>query len=202
VLRKACFLMAVLLVGGFACPARGQEQENVRPWWIMGELGEGQLQLTSNQARGNRISTFALGFAGGHSLGKRARIGLEVNGWLIQAFNLNDPTVGRSVSNTSVVVDAFPIRKSPFFLRGGTGVGVYQNNHPDGYGGKGWSGTAGAGYEIRLSKSLGLAPMVVYSAGSLGDVRNILMVETGRRCSVVEFKVGIIGHFGKPKQKR
>jgi hypothetical protein len=194
--------MVMLLVGGFTCPARGADAAAVRPWWVMAEFGEGQLQLKSDQATGSRQATFAMGFAGGHSLGSRARIGLEVNGWLLQAFDPNDPTRGVSVSNVAIVVDAFPIRKSPFFLRGGTGVGVYQNNHPDGYGGKGWCWTAGAGYEIRLRKSFGLAPMVGYSAGSLGDVRNVLTVETGRRYSVVEFKVGIVWHLGEPKQRK
>jgi hypothetical protein len=200
--RKRGFLMVMLLIGGFTCPARGGEPSAVRPWWIMGEFGEGQLQLTSNQARGNRIATFALGFAGGHSLGSRARIGLELNGWLMEAFDPNDPTRGESVSNVSAVVDAFPIRKSPFFLRGGTGAGLYQNNRPDGFGGSGWCWKAGAGYEVGLRKNLRLAPMVVYSAGNLGDVRNILTVQTGRRYSVVEFKVGIIGKWGKPRQKK
>jgi len=44
------------------------------------------------------------------------------------------------------------------------------------------------GYEIPLTEKLGLAPIVDYNAGSLGDVRNSLAVETGRRYSVVDSK--------------
>lgn len=200
-LQKRCLLTLTLLVGGLTCPIRGADTGTVRPWWIMGEFGEGELQLRSDQATGSRKATFALGFAGGHTLGSRARVGMEVNGWLLQASNLNDPTQGESVSNVSALVDVFPIPKSSFFLRGGTGAAFYQNNHPDGYGGNGWAWAAGAGYEVRLGRSFGLAPMVMYSAGSVGDVQNVLTVETGRRYSVVEFKIGIVGHLGKPRQK-
>lgn len=54
-----------------------------RPWWVALELGDGQLKLTSDQFNTTRHPAFALGFAGGHSLGGRARIGLELNGWLL-----------------------------------------------------------------------------------------------------------------------
>lgn len=192
-------LFLILLIGGFACPTLGQEGGAVRPWWIGAEFGEGQFQLNSDQVHRNRKATFALGFVGGHSLGNRARIGLELNGWLLQAFNLNDPTVGESVSNALVAVDAFPIRKVPFFLRAGTGGAFYQNNRPEGFGGSGWCWTTGVGYEIRLGKNFGLAPMVNYSAGSFGEVRNVTTIETGRSYSVVGFVAGVIWHFGKTR---
>jgi hypothetical protein len=161
------------------------------------ELGEGQLKLTSDQFNTARNPVFALGFVGGHSLGNRGRIGLELNGWLLQSFNPNNPEVGESVSNVLVIVDVFPIRKTPIFLRTGPGLALYQNNRPGGFNGTGWSWTAGVGYEILLTEKFGLAPIVDYSAGGLGDVRNTLAVETGRRYSVVEFKVAIAWHFGR-----
>ena len=183
-------------------PPRVREERAVRPWWVGFELGDGQLELTSDQFNRTRNSAFALGFAGGRSLGNRARIGLELNGWLLQSFNLSNPAVGESVSNALVVVDAFPIRKTPLFLRAGPGVALYQNNRPGGFNGSGWSWTAGVGYEIPLTERFGFAPIVDYAAGSLGDVHNLLTVETGRRYSVVEFKVAIVWHFGKPKEAR
>jgi Outer membrane protein beta-barrel domain len=194
------FLISLLLIGSFSTSAQAQQQNPiVRPWWVAGELGDGQIQLSSDQLRGSRHSSFALGFAGGHSLGSRARIGVELNGWLLQAFDLNNPTVGESVSNVMGVADVFPIPKVPLFFRGGMGAAFYANNRPEGYNGSGWSWTAGAGYEFRLSERFGLAPIVDYSAGRFGDVRNPLTVETGRRYSVVEFKVAVIWHFGRPQ---
>lgn len=183
-------------IGSSLSPPAGDDHI-VRPWWVALELGEGQLKLTSDQLNTARNPVFALGFVGGHSLGNRARVGLELNGWLLQSFNLNNPAVGESVSNVLVVVDVFPIRKTPIFLRAGPGLALYQNNRPGGFNGTGWSWTAGVGYEIPLTEKFGLAPIVDYSAGSLGDVRNTLGVETGRRYSVVEFKVAIAWHFGR-----
>jgi alpha-glucosidase (family GH31 glycosyl hydrolase) len=120
-----------------------------------------------------------------------------MNGWLLQASNLNDPTVGESVSNVLGVIDVFPTRKIPLFIRGGGGLAMYQNNRPGESGGTGWSWTGAAGYEVHLSERLVLAPIVEYAYGRFDDVRNPITVETGRHYSVVEFKVAVICHFGK-----
>ena len=100
-------------------PAPAQINQNLRAWWAGGEIGEGQLSLSSDQVHRDRTPTFALGIFGGHRLGDQARVGLEMNGWLLQASNLNDPTVGESVSNVLGVIDVFPTRKIPLFIRGG-----------------------------------------------------------------------------------
>ena len=193
--------LAVLIFSGMILlgvkPAEAQTEQNVRAWWAGGEIGEGQLSLSSDQIHRAKTPTFALGFFGGHRLGSRSRLGLEVNGWLLQASNLNDPTVGEGVSNVLGVTDIFPTRKIPLFIRGGGGLAMYHNNRPAESGGTGWSWTGGAGYEIRLSEALGLAPMVQYAYGRFDGVRNPITIETGRHYSVVEFKIAAIWHFGK-----
>ena len=180
-------------------PAQAQTNQNPRAWWVEAEIGEGQLSLASDQTHRQRTPTFALGFSGGHRLGSQARVGLEMNGWLLQASNLNDPTVGEGVSNVLGVIDVFPARKTPFFVRGGGGLAMYQNNRPGESGGTGWSWTGSAGYEVRVSERLGLAPSVGYAYGRFSDVRNPIKVETGRHYSVIEFRVAAIWHFGTKK---
>lgn len=151
-------------------PPRGQsEKPAIRPWWIGVELGDGQLKLTSDQSTGSRRATFEFGLVGGHRVGKRARIGMDVDGWLLQAYPLNDPTKGESVTNVLGIVDLFPIQKVPLFLRAGAGVALYTNNRPLEFGGTGWAWTAGAGYEFALPKQLGLATIVDFDAGTRGD---------------------------------
>lgn len=145
---------SMVLIGS-SLSGRAGNEHIVRPWWVALELGDGQLKLTSVQLNTARNPVFALGFVGGHSLGNRARVGLELNGWLLESFNLNNPAVGESVSNVLVVVDVFPIRKTPIFLRAGPGLALYQNNRPGGFNGTGWSWTAGVGYEIPLTVSSG-----------------------------------------------
>lgn len=173
--------------------------QQTAPWWVGIEIGEGQLQLTSDQKQGTRHPTFAFGIVGGHKIGNRARIGMQVNGWLLQASNFNDPTVGESVSNVMFLMDAFPVRRSPLFLRGGVGLAMYSNNRPTGSDGKGPAWTAGVGYEIPLTRNVGLTPIMDYASGHLGDVRNVAALETGRQYSVIEFKAALAFHFGKTK---
>jgi hypothetical protein len=197
-IQERVLVILVFLVGVLGAPARAQTEEPVRPWWVGFEAGEGQLRFTSDQSAGSRMATFALGFTGGRNLGSRARIGIQVNGWLLQAFSLNDPTVGESVSNTLFITDAFPIPKRPLFVRGGAGWASYTNNRPNGFGGSGWAWTAGAGYEIPITRRLRLAPMLAYNAGTLGNSPGINSVETRRRYSVIEFRVELICPFGKP----
>lgn len=194
--RLAVFIFLAVIALGVQ-PAQSQIDKNARAWWAGGEIGEGQLSLSSDQVHRDRRPTFALGFFGGHRLGNQARVGLEVNGWLLQASNLNDPTVGEGVSNVLGVLDVFATRKIPLFVRGGGGLAMYQNNRPEGSAGKGWCWTGGAGYEIRVSERMGLAPIVQYAYGRFDDVRNPITVETGRHYSVVEFKLAAIFHFGK-----
>jgi hypothetical protein len=182
-------------------PAQAQTDQNFHAWWAGAEIGEGQLSLSSDQVHRGRTPTLALGFFGGHRLSNQARVGLEMNGWLQQASNLNDPAVGESVSNVLGVIDVFPTRKLPLFIRGGGGLAMYQNNRPAESGGTGWSWTGGAGYEIRVTGRLGLAPIVQYAYGRFDDIRNPITIETGRHYSVLEFKVAAIWHFGKRAEK-
>lgn len=187
------FIAAICLIPAATC-------QEFRPWWVAGELGEGQFTLSSDQVQGKRDSTFALGFAGGRQLGSRFRAGLHVNGWLLQAFNLNDPTVGESVTNVTGVIDVFPLRNSyRLFARGGLGHATYSVNRPSGVSGGGLAWEAGAGYEIPLRGQFSLVPMVEYSAGHLGDIHIPNDAETGRKFSVVGFKISVIYHFGRPR---
>ncbi len=191
-------LASLLWIGAFAVPALAQQPvQAAGSWWMGAEFGAGQLKLSSDQSPGERNTTFAMGALGGYSFGSHLRIGAEVNGWLLQAFDLNNPAVGESVSNVMGIADLFPIARVPIFVRAGAGVGHYENARPEGYNGSGWSWTAGAGYEFRVLRRVGLAPMVAWSTGHFGDVHNPITVETGRRFSVVEFKLDILYHFGK-----
>jgi hypothetical protein len=197
--RRFVTLIVALVLATPAAHAQGWKDMIARPWWVGLETGDGQIKLTSDQVRGSRNAAFALGGVGGHSLGNRARIGLDLNGWLQQSYNLNNPAVGESVSNVLGIIDAFPIRKAPVFLRAGAGLALYTNNRPTGFNSHGWSWTAGVGYEIPITEHFALAPIAAYAAGSLGDVRNAITVSTGRRYSVAEFKVAVLWHFGRPK---
>jgi hypothetical protein len=202
-----CVRMVVGILVGLCllAPARASQVEPVQvqkgpPWWVAAEFGEGQLKLSSDQQQGSRIATFSMGFAGGRRIGSRVRVGLHVNGWLLQAFDLNDPTVGESVSNVGGVLDVFPVARRGLFGRGGLGWSSYTNNRPTGTNGNGLGWEAGGGYELPVHGQFELAPMVEFAAGGLGDVRDPAAPQTGRRFSVVEFKLEAVFRFGRNKR--
>jgi hypothetical protein len=197
-MQRALVLVGLLSV---SLLASAQSQQS-RPWWAGIELGDGQLKLTSDQHQSSRGAAFAFGIFGGHRVGNRARIGMQVNGWLLEASSLSDPTVGESVSTVLGIFDFFPVRKIPFFFRGGTGLAMYSNNHPGAVGGHGFAWTAGAGYEIPLTNNVGMVPVVDYASGGFGDARNPDAVLTNRRYSVIEFKAGFVWHFGKAQNRQ
>jgi hypothetical protein len=177
-----------------------QQVQLDQPWWVSGEMGEGQLKISSDQQKGDRVSSFAMGFLGGHQLGQRARVGLKLNGWLLQAFNLNDPSVGESVSNVMGLIDVFPMPEHRLFARAGVGWASYTINRPTGTDGNGLGWEAGTGYEIPLRGHLALAPVLEYSAGGLGSAYDPVAPQTGRRYSVVEFKLAAEYRFGSHRR--
>ena len=204
VLVRTAALHATLLAGllpGFdhAMAAEGELQPNDKAWWVAMDAGGGGLALASDQFKGARELRFALGLAGGHRIGGRIRAGLQVNGWLLQAYDYHNMDQGKSVSNVLGIVDVFPIRRASLFVRGGVGVAMYDNWRPFQAGSHGVAGTGGVGYEYRLNRHLSLAPIVQYSKGTLGEVRDVIQIATNRRYSVLEAKLGIQVHFGRAR---
>ena len=174
-------------------------QKDGGPWWVSMDMGEGQIKLSSDLQDEKRVPTFAIGFQFGHQAGKFARAGVDVGGWTLQAFDLNDPTVGESVGNVMGVVDVFPLRRG-LFARGGLGWSSYTNNQPTGANGTGFAWKTGAGYEFPLGRSFRLVPIVTYSAGSLGDANYPNVPPTGGGYSVIDFKFGVVYRFGGQRQ--
>ncbi len=192
-------LISGLVAGLFLIPPTlGQQNRN---WWVAGEFGEGEFKLHSNQMDSKRDPAVALGLAGGHRLGNRVRAGMHVNGWLLEAFNINDSSVGQGVTNVMGVIDTFPLEEWPrFFVRGGLGLTIYSDNRKTEPGGKGLVWEAGAGYEIPLSEQFFLAPTAAFAQGYLNDTHNRLGPATGRRFSVAEFKIAVVYHFGQRRE--
>ena len=164
-------------------------------WIVSLALGEGQLKLRSDQQTWERVPTFAIGFDLGRQIGPWARAGMEVDGWLLQAFDLNNPGVGESVGHVMAIGDALPSRNHGLFVRGGFGWSSYTNLRPAGSNGGGLTWMAGGGYEIPVSRSLRLVPTIGYSAGHLGN-GGTPTPQTHFGYSVIEFKLAVRYRFG------
>ncbi len=197
VIAIGCVLGFCLLGAAQEPPSLPVEPQRDGQWWISGGLGEGQLRLSSDQQKYDRMSTFAIGFAGGRRIGNWTRVGMEAGGWTLQAFDLNNPAVGESVGNVLAVVDYLPMRDRGVYVRGGFGWATYQNNRPDGTNGSGMAWEFGGGYEFRVSRALRLAPTVTYAAGHLGNGPYATIPLTARRYNVYDFKLALVNHFGR-----
>lgn len=201
-MRRLVMVLGCFLGFSLFTPAQESPVEPIRvhydgPWWISGGLGEGQLRLSSDQQKYKRVSTFAISFAGGHRIGNHVRAGIDVGGWTLQAFDLNNPAVGESVGNVLAVVDYLPVRKRGLYVRGGVGWATYNNNRPTGTNGSGLAWEAGSGYEFRVRGGLRLAPTVTYAAGRLGNDPYATIPLTARRYNVFDFKLAVAYHFGQ-----
>ena len=182
------------IVAPQAVPSYTRPQSS--PWWASFEAGGGSITFTSDQQKGDAKTRLALGFAGGYQPSDWLRVGAHLNGWTMQAGDLNDPAKGVGVSNLGGIVDVMPSHRYRLFARGGFGLSMYANNHPDGEFGHGPGWEAGGGYEIPISRQIRLAPMVEYASGGLGKASPSLPLQTGLRYSVVEFKLMVIANFG------
>jgi hypothetical protein len=178
---------------------QAEDSPVARPWWFGMNLGYGQLRLTSDQDRGASQGTFALAIHGGGKVGKRFRIGVELGGWTLEASNLQDPSVGVAVSNLLMLLDVLPVYDVPVYVRVGAGWARHWTNRTLDFGSDGWAWKAGAGYDIELGNSFNLTPACSFSSGYLSDIRNPIIVETGRRYSVWDISLGVSWHFGKPR---
>jgi hypothetical protein len=205
-MKFAACVFGCVLVTGFLLPMGAQVSpsavggQHTSPWWVSGEFGAGQIKLISDVQQGNRTTTFAMGFAGGYQPSDFVRVGLHLNGWLLEMFDPYNPIKGESVSNVGGVVDVFPSRRSRLFARGGFGWSSYTNNHPTGVYGSGSGWEVGGGYEMPVYGRIRLAPLVEYAEGGLGKGAIALPVQPGLRYSVVEFKLAVIGSFGRRRR--
>jgi|WetSurMetagenome_2_1015567.scaffolds.fasta_scaffold90490_2 hypothetical protein len=132
-----------------------------------GTAGFGSIGYRHDINTNSSDKTLALGFHGGYAITRNTILGLELNGWTIKEFDLSDPSVGESVSTTSIFLNVFPIKNIPFYLSGGVGKSYYTNNSTYVNGREtGSASFIGCGYELPLSQRLSIGPQFRYSQGS------------------------------------
>lgn len=165
-------------------------QENVdRTGYVIGgSAGYGLIDVHTAEVSKDSYGSFALGFRGGYAVNPHAVVGIELNGWTLKAYDLEDPSKGESVSNLSLFVNYFPFEEIPLYITGGAGQLSYINNSP-GVNGRDTGGSwfIGSGYEIPLSKEMMLVPQFRYSQGNF----------TGGDFEVYEITVGINWYSGR-----
>jgi hypothetical protein len=175
----------------WAAPAAAQNRLPHHGFWADVEFGYGRLAKSSDQEPLTRQGVFTLNFAVGGWLNHHLRLGGELGGWLLQGFSTIDPSIGESVSQVRVVGQWYPWPSRGLFVKAGAGRAIYTNEHPLEFDSEGWGGTIGAGYDLRVSGSFSLTPVVSFNRGSLGGVSNLVTTVRNRRYHVVDVGIAL-----------
>lgn len=183
-------LLLVLLMLG-SQPLIAQEHARRHGFWGSLLIGYGTLHTSSAQETAKRADTFALDLEFGATLTSALRPGLEFNGWLLEAFSINDPSRGESLTQALLLLEVYPWSRTDLFIKGGVGRAMYTANDPLKYGSSGWGGTLGLGYRTHLAHLIKLKAAFNYSVGTTGDVRNAAVTIVGRRYHTFDLMVGI-----------
>ena len=100
----------------------------------------------------------------GGTVNPNLRLGVELAGWADRHYDAQfNENVTSYLGGLMLIGQFYPVRKSGLFLKGGAGLtrsgeaieGPSSDLHEDGFG-----YTAGAGYEIKLSRSLFITPSI------------------------------------------
>jgi hypothetical protein len=164
-LNRTIIALCLLLAAADNCFA---QNDIIRKGFTFGgTVGYGSIGVNHDLNMHYSGKSFALGFQGGYAVTPKIILGLELNGWTIKPFDLYDPTVGESVSNTSIFLNVFPFNNIPFYFSGGAGKSYYRNNSPLVNGQEAGTATfVGCGYELPLSRRLSIGPQFRHSRGS------------------------------------
>lgn len=165
-------LVLTVLAGLFLMVSVGLAEEQLvrKGFWGAVDLGVGLLQQSVDEIEEDD-TTFYLGLKGGYTINPYLRLGLEFSGWLLQASNPEDPSVGEGVSQAFLIARYYPVKKSNAFAKVGGGYVSIWNNRPGEPARKtGWGLTVGGGYDIPIVQSFAISPFVSFSSGNADDL--------------------------------
>lgn len=159
----------VLLIGGLtalAAIASDVQAQDRRGFWLGFGVSAGSGSCTQINPRVDppvrRCSEARkLGPSGyvsvGGTMSQQVILGVELNGWMS-----SNPDTVRQYGVISAIVQAFPSRNLPLYVKGGLGVGRYAEDTEGEslLSAAGFSYLIGAGMEIPLRRSMALTPFV------------------------------------------
>ncbi len=172
--RNACLILAGLLAAGTSVASaqgrdRGLVAVNGTPsrvgFFITGGLGDGLDQY--KDAGYPKYSDWLSSPAGvirlGGAVNQNVRLGAEVFGWRHSYYDAGyGENLSENFSAFLFEMQFYPAATSGFYLKGGIGVAhsgtTYELEGQSG--GNGFAFSGGAGYDIPVSRSVSIAPMV------------------------------------------
>jgi hypothetical protein len=179
--RNASLLALAALIAAAATPlaAQGRDRGLVelpdRPLrsglYLTGGLGDGLEQYRYHDLPDytDWLSSPAAVLRIGGTPNANVRIGGELFGWWNTTYD-TDLQENTTETFTALLLDAqfYPARRSGFYLKGGIGIGHSGTSFQleESIGKSGFVFSAGAGYDIPLSRHLSIAPTVDFYQGS------------------------------------
>ena len=188
-----------------ACPLSAPAAETQAPakeesrslLWGAFDFGYASIARSYSQTGDSRDSKFTFALRGGFQLDPRLLIGLEFGGWTLQSGNNQDPATGEAIGTRFLIVQAYPLAHSAFFVRGGGGRVVYSNQRPGESGASGPGGIVGIGYDWAVKRRDGehtafyVTPSLDYSAGSFSGATSPPGVTQDQRYRALSARVGL-----------
>lgn len=194
-------LGAALALLACALPAPGAEtqapEESRSLLWAGFDLGYASLARSYSVTGDTRDDKFTFALRGGFQLDPRLLVGLEFGGWTIQASNNQDPATGEAIGTRFLIIQAYPLAHSAFFVRGGGGRVVLSNNRPGESGASGPGGIVGIGYDLAVKRRGGehtafyVTPSLDYSAGSFSGATSPPGVVQDQRYRALSARIGL-----------
>jgi hypothetical protein len=165
-------LLAAALLAGFADPAQAQRRRGLvdlssrgdrHGFWLNLGIGAGreQSRFADEDTWTDGLTKPAGTIILGGTVNPNFRLGAQLSGWADTRYVQGD-RVTEYLGGLLLVGQFYPSRRAGFYLKGGAGFSRSGTDvagpfdvHEDGLG---W--TAGLGYEIKMSRSLFITPMV------------------------------------------
>jgi hypothetical protein len=165
--------------------------------WAAFDVGYASLARSYSVTSDTRDGKFTFALRGGFQLDPRLLLGVEFGGWTIQSANNQDPATGEAIGTRFLIVQAYPLAHSAFFVRGGGGRVVYSNNRMGESGASGPGGIVGIGYDWAVKRRDGehvafyVTPSLDYSAGRFSGATSPPGVVQDQHYRALSARVGL-----------
>jgi hypothetical protein len=194
-LGAAAALLACLLPAPAAGAPAPEESRSLL--WAAFDVGYASIARSYSVTADTRDGKFTFALRGGFQITSWLLAGIEFGGWTLQSADNNDPASGEAIGTRFLIVQAYPIAHSAFFVRGGGGRVVYTNNRPGENGANGPGGIVGIGYDLEVKRRDGehtafyVTPSLDYSAGSFPGATSPPGVVQDQRYRALSLKIGL-----------
>ncbi len=188
--QQSVSAFAILMILG-ATTLSAQHPQERKGFWIGFGLGYGPFKPSCDGCGTvDSKSSFTGHLRLGGTLRPNVLLGGDVVAWTKSESGVTD--VG---GNTTATVYYYPMSQSGLFLKGGVGIAAFEESGNGKATGAGVGFTAGAGYDLRVGKSVSLTPVANFLFGSVGDIQsNGTTVVSGWKQTIIEFGLDITFH--------